>query len=113
MKKDLTGKQIAVFSGEPITLQPGQTGTIKASKRLDNLNFWSWGYGYLYNVKTALKSDKKIIDEVVTRTGFRHTRFGEGKIWLNGRVLMMKGYAQRTSNEWPGVGMSVPTWLSD
>jgi len=25
----------------------------------------------------------------------------------------MKGYAQRTSNEWPSVGMSVPAWLSD
>ena len=26
---------------------------------------------------------------------------------------MMHGYAQRTSNEWPGVGMSVPAWISD
>ena len=26
---------------------------------------------------------------------------------------MMHGYAQRTSNEWPGVGISVPAWLSD
>ena len=25
----------------------------------------------------------------------------------------MKGYAQRTSNEWPAVGMSIPAWLSD
>lgn len=34
-------------------------------------------------------------------------------IWLNDRVIQMKGFAQRTSNEWPGVGMSVPAWLSD
>ena len=26
---------------------------------------------------------------------------------------MVHGYAQRTSNEWPGVGLSVPAWLSD
>ena len=26
---------------------------------------------------------------------------------------MVHGYAQRTSNEWPCVGMSVPAWLSD
>jgi beta-galactosidase len=25
----------------------------------------------------------------------------------------MKGYAQRTSNEWPAIGLSVPSWLSD
>ena len=29
------------------------------------------------------------------------------------RVIQLKGFAQRTSNEWPAVGMSVPTWLSD
>lgn len=57
--------------------------------------------------------DNKVIDEVVTKTGFRKTRFGEGKVWLNDRVLQMKGYAQRTSNEWPGVGLSVPPWMSD
>jgi beta-galactosidase len=26
---------------------------------------------------------------------------------------MMKGYAQRSSNEWPAIGLSVPPWLSD
>ena len=32
---------------------------------------------------------------------------------MNDRVIQMKGYAQRTSNEWPAVGLSVPAWLSD
>jgi beta-galactosidase len=50
---------------------------------------------------------------VTTRTGFRKTEFGNGVVKLNDRVLQMKGYAQRTSNEWPAVGMSVPAWLSD
>ncbi len=57
--------------------------------------------------------DGRKVDEVATRTGFRKTRFGRGMIWLNDRVIQMKGFAQRTSNEWPGVGMSVPAWLSD
>jgi beta-galactosidase/beta-glucuronidase len=34
-------------------------------------------------------------------------------VYLNDRVIQMKGYAQRTSNEWPAIGMSVPAWLSD
>ena len=57
--------------------------------------------------------NNQIFDEVSTRTGFRKTRFAEGKIWLNDRIIQMKGYAQRTSNEWPAVGMSIPAWLSD
>jgi hypothetical protein len=104
---------IATFDSEPTVVQPNETVTVKASAAVGDLHFWSWGYGYLYTVKTKLIVDNKVVDEVVTRTGFRKTRFAEGKIWLNDRVIQMKGYAQRSSNEWPGVGISVPAWMSD
>ena len=104
---------VATFKGEELTLQPGETKTVKASAEVAGLHFWSWGYGYLYTVQTRLIVNGKVTDEVTTRTGFRKTRFADGKIWLNDRVIQMKGYAQRTSNEWPSVGMSVPAWLSD
>ena len=111
---DADGKLMKTFQGDKVTLKAGETKTVKASATLHNLHFWSWGYGYLYTVKTALKDDNnQVFDEVSTRTGFRKTRFAEGKIWLNDRVIQMKGYAQRTSNEWPAVGLSVPAWLSD
>ena len=111
---DADGKLMKTFQGDKVTLKAGETKTVKASAILHNLHFWSWGYGYLYTVKTALKDDNnQIFDEVSTRTGFRKTRFAEGKIWLNDRVIQMKGYAQRTSNDWPAVGLSVPAWLSD
>lgn len=107
------GQLVKSFSGESLTLNPGEIKTLSASAEVDSLHFWSWGYGYLYTVKTSLTVDGKVVDEVETRTGFRKTRFGDGMIWLNDRVLQMKGFAQRTSNEWPGVGISVPAWLSD
>jgi hypothetical protein len=110
---DRDGKTVKSFQGDTITLKPGETATLKAAAEVDGLHFWSWGYGYLYDVRTALIVDGKRVDEVTTRTGFRKTRFADGMIWLNDRVLQMKGFAQRTSNEWPGVGMSVPAWLSD
>ncbi|MFA9190843.1 sugar-binding domain-containing protein [Flavobacterium sp. FZUC8N2.13] len=110
---DLENKKVADFSGQETTLNSGETKIIKASKELDNLHFWSWGYGYLYTVKTILKVDGKIVDEVATKTGFRKTAFANGEVVLNDRVIQMKGYAQRTSNEWPAVGMSVPAWMSD
>ncbi len=110
---DPEGKTVGSFNSASIEIKPGATAMVAASDTIGNLHFWSWGYGYLYDVKTSLVVDGKKADEVVTRTGFRKTRFGDGKIWLNDRVLQMKGYAQRTSNEWPGVGMSVPAWMSD
>ena len=111
---DMDGKEVAHFNGERITMQPGETRTVRIQQSVNNLHFWSWGYGYLYTIKTLLKADDgSRLDNVITCTGFRKTRFAEGKIWLNDRVMMVHGYAQRTSNEWPGVGISVPAWLSD
>ena len=113
--KDQDGNKVIGFNGsERITLQPGETIIAKAEHEVKGLHFWSWGYGYLYTVETYLRD--RLDDEndmVITRTGFRKTHFGDGKIWLNDRVMMVHGYAQRTSNEWPGVGISVPAWLSD
>jgi len=101
------------FSSEEIVINPGETTNIETSATLKNVEFWSWGYGYLYEVTTTLSVGKKTIDVVKTRTGFRKTEYSNGMFKLNDRVLQLKGYAQRTSNEWPGVGMSVPAWLSD
>jgi hypothetical protein len=111
--KDLAGKVVKTFNGTQTTIAPGETKTVKASALVNNLNFWSWGYGYLYTVSTRLLVDKTVADEVLTKTGFRKLEFKNGMVYLNGQVIMMHGYAQRTSNEWPAVGMSVPAWLSD
>ncbi|MCX6896673.1 MAG: DUF4982 domain-containing protein [Verrucomicrobia bacterium] len=110
---DMVGKVVKEFSAAATTLAPGETRSVKASARVGGLNFWSWGYGYLYDVRTTLKVDGKPVDTVVTRTGFRKTEFARGAVKLNGRTLQMRGYAQRSSNEWPATGMSVPPWLSD
>ncbi len=107
------GRIVKTFSGDRLTLGAGETTTARASARVQGLEFWSWGYGSLYNVYTILKVDGRAVDVVRTRTGFRKTEFGHGLVKLNGRVLQMKGYAQRTSNEWPALGSAVPPWLSD
>jgi hypothetical protein len=111
--EDMEGATVARFDGGTTTLGPGETTTVRASARVGDLHFWSWGYGYLYNVATTLKVDGKAIDTVVTRTGFRKTAIRDGMFLLNDRVLQIKGYAQRTSNEWPAVGLPGAPWLSD
>lgn len=110
---DNDGKEVASFRGSEEIIAAGATATLRGSEVVKDLHFWSWGYGYLYTVNTSLEINGKVTDPVATVTGFRKTRFGDGKVWVNDRVLQMKGYAQRSSNEWPGVGMSVAPWLSD
>ena len=115
--REKNGSELCRFEGADVVIPAHGTATLRAEKRTGGLHFWSWGYGYLYDVETSLAGDGVTnaggADRVVTTTGFRKTEFKQGMIYLNDRVIMMHGYAQRTSNEWPGVGMSVPAWLSD
>jgi len=104
---------IREFQTEEVTLQPGETKVVTATASMKNIKFWSWGYGYLYEVNTSVVVGNKIVDLVRTKTGFRKTDFENGLFKLNDRTLQLKGYAQPSANEWPGVGSSVPVWLSD
>ncbi|KAH8427036.1 putative cell-associated beta-galactosidase [Aspergillus melleus] len=110
---DIDGKTVKSLRGERFTLKPNETRIVDVSGVLSNLNFWSWGYGYLYDVHTTLREGGQVVDTVTTRTGFRKTAFKDGHFALNDRALHLKGYAQRTTNEWPALGSSVPAWLSD
>ncbi|MFT3737821.1 MAG: DUF4982 domain-containing protein [Breznakibacter sp.] len=110
---DMNGDRVALFDGSRVDVPAGQTVTATASRQIGNLEFWSWGYGYLYNVVSRLMVGNKPTDQAVVRTGFRKTAFKDGMVYLNDRVIQIKGYAQRTSNEWPAVGMSCPPWMSD
>lgn len=107
------GRTVRQFMSKPVMLAAGETGAVSASAECSGLQFWSWGFGYLYTVETSLLINGKETDKVSTVTGFRKTAFSDGMIRLNDRVIQVHGYAQRSSNEWPAIGISVPAWLSD
>ncbi len=112
--RSLEGPTLATFGDSTRRLlAPGETTVVAASARVAGLEWWTWGRGHLYDVVTTLLVNDTPVDTVITRTGFRQTRFTNGMIELNGRVLQMKGYAQRTSNEWPALGLPAAPWLSD
>jgi beta-galactosidase len=110
---DLNGHIVMSATSRAETIQPGAKKILSASALAHDLHFWSWGYGYLYKVTTTVLLDGKPVDSVVNRTGFRETSFQDGMINLNGRVLQVHGYASRSTNEWPGLGIDVPPWVSD
>ena len=66
---DADGKQVKSFEGEKVTLQGGETRVVKAASKVNNLHFWSWGYGYLYTVQTILKDNK---NQVLVQVSAKH-----------------------------------------
>jgi len=106
--EDMDGQEVARFESAATEIAAGGLTVLKAQKTVSGLHLWSWGYGYLYRVKTTVAGDV-----VTTTTGFRKTEFKDGTIYLNDRAIMVHGFAQRSTNEWPGVGSCVPAWVSD
>ena len=111
--RDMDGKEVARFRGHERGLAAGDTVVMRAKAPVSGLHFWSWGYGYLYKVEAQVVAEQRVLDSQTIQTGFRKTEFRDGMFFLNDRVLHLKGFAQRSTNEWPALGISVPAWMSD
>jgi beta-galactosidase len=114
---DPAGKVCATFRGEAYDMVGGETGKLSASGRLANAKFWDVSEPNLYDVYSILTVDGKVVDVCRTRTGFRKTAFkggaGTGGVYLNDRFVYLKGYAQRSTDEWAGLGAAYPDWMHD
>jgi beta-galactosidase len=114
---DTTGNIKCSFEGETYDIVNGEKSVLKASGIFENITLWDIFNPYLYDVFTILKVDGQIIDVNCIRTGFRKVEFkggaGTGGVWLNDKFVYLKGYAQRSTNEWAGLGQAYPDWMHD
>jgi beta-galactosidase len=114
---DRSGRVGVRFDAAAVTLADGDKSIMKAAGPLKEARFWGPEAPYLYDVYTILTVDGKTVDVHMVVTGFRKTEFkggaGSGGVYVNGRFVYLKGFAQRASNEWAGVGQAYPDWLHD
>jgi beta-galactosidase len=114
---DRKGQVRARFEGEPVDMVDGEKSVLTAAGALRGARFWSPEDPYLYDVYTVLKVDGKTVDAEKVITGFRKTEFkggaGTGGVYLNDQFVYLKGFAQRASNEWAGLGQAYPDWMHD
>lgn len=114
---DAEGNVKAKIDGETSDLVAGQSEVLSAKGDLTNARFWNVDDPYLYRVYTILTVNNKVVDVCETRTGFRKVEFrggvGTGGVYLNGKFVWLTGYAQRTANDWAGLGGAYPAWMHD
>ncbi len=114
---DASGIVQARFDGQSAHFSAGQTRTLSASGTLEHARFWDVDDPTLYTVRTSLSVDGRVVDTCDTRTGFRETSFrggaGTGGVYLNGRFLWLTGYAQRSVDDWAGLGQAYPDWMHE
>ena len=114
---DAAGNVAAKFQGDPLDLVDGQTDTLTAKGALAKARFWSDRDPALYDVYSILTVNDAVTDVQKITTGFRQAEFkggaGKGGVWLNGKFVWLTGYAQRSSDEWAGLGQAYPDWMHD
>ena len=114
---DKDGVVRATFQGDAVEMLSGAKTVLRATGPLANARFWSTDDPYLYDVYTMLTVDGKVVDVNKVTTGFRKTEYkggaGTGGVYINDKFVYLKGFAQRSSNEWAGVGAGYPEWMHD
>ena len=114
---DADGVVRAKLNGNTLDIATGQKQILNAGGKLANARFWDTQDPYLYHVYTILTVNGKVVDVCDTKTGFRKTEFkggaGTGGVFLNGKFTWLTGYAQRSANDWAGLGGAYPEWMHD
>ena len=114
---DGDGNVRAKFTSDATDLVSGETEQVTASGPLANAHFWGLDDPYLYDVYTLLTVNDQVVDVCKVHTGFRKAEYkggaGTGGVWLNDQFVWLTGYAQRSSDEWAGLGQAYPDWLHD
>ena len=114
---DADGNVVAKFQSDVSDLVSGETEVFTANGKLTGAKFWSDETPNLYDVYTILTVNGKVVDGQKIKTGFRKVEFkggaGTGGVYINDKFVYLTGYAQRSSDDWAGLGEAYPDWMHD
>ncbi|HEY1895165.1 MAG TPA: beta-galactosidase GalA [Terracidiphilus sp.] len=108
---DPDGKAVTTGHTEA-TVQPLAESIAKFSLSVHSPRLWSVDQPTLYTVRTVVKRDGVVLDEVTIRNGFRTIRFDPDQgFFLNDQPMKLLGTANHQDHA--GVGVAVPDSLWD
>jgi beta-galactosidase len=114
---DKDGVVRATFTGKAVDMLDSAKTVLTASGPLTGARFWSPDDPYLYDVYTTLTVGGKVVDVNKITTGFRKVEFkggvGTGGVYINDKFVYLKGFSERSADEWAAVGVGYPEWMHD
>ncbi len=91
----------------PTNAHTTEVTKIKLSVPLEGLTFWSIDNPHLYDVNITLFANGEKMDTQTVTTGFREVTYDiKNGLLINGEQVYLKGYAQRSTNEWAAIGVA-------
>ena len=106
------GTIIAQGKSETTTINPLDKGVTKINLSINNPNLWTLENPVMYQVKTLVYQEEKVVDNLNTTCGFRTILFrADSGFFLNDKWVKLKGTCNHQDHA--GVGVAVPDALWD
>lgn len=88
------------------TIRGVKPGVFRYERKFDGVKLWSPEDPNLYNFVIEIYTDEVLRDSIYERIGFRSIEVRDGKIYLNGRPVFLKGFGRH--EDFPVLGKYVP-----
>ena len=111
---DAAGKVVKTIDGGQHTLEPKSTRTITINSPWENPHLWFPHDPYLYHFNTVLYTKQgKVIDWQKERFGFREITWGDAKLYINGRLLLLRGHGEHYLGDIQASRQYFVTWFTE
>ena len=108
---DRSGTAVLTMRRE-VDVVAGASAKLSLSGPLPKPEFWESDYPYLYRVVCALEVNGQTVDTSEMPLGVRTVKWTAGKgMLINGHHEKLHGWAQKPTDEWPGLGAAQPDWM--
>ena len=93
-------------------LMAGGSADVRLSGKLPGPQLWEPEHPYLYRVAISLRIGNRELDAREIPLGIRTVRWDAATgFYINGHHLKLRGWGQKPTDEWPGLGAAQPDWL--
>ncbi|MGL6312967.1 glycoside hydrolase family 2 protein [Vibrio sp. WXL103] len=109
--KDEDGASVLSLS-QDVSLDSGEKKIVTLRGQLDMPRLWEPASPHVYQVTTKLFHGGRLIDSDQQPLGIRWMTFNPHTgFYINDRYVKLKGWGQKSTNEWPGLGAAQPDWM--
>lgn len=106
------GGRVALSLTQSQRVAAGSSIDFKVNGKLVSPRLWEPEYPYLYRIVNRLRVNGSVVDSNEIPFGIRTALWDANEgFFINGRRLKLRGWGQKPTNEWPGLGAALPDWL--
>jgi beta-galactosidase len=108
---DHGGKSVVVLTVTN-SVAAGARGEFSISGPLKQPRLWDPDYPHVYRVVCSLRVNGQTVDSAEVPLGIRTVRWNaQTGFTINGQRLKLRGWGQKPTDEWPGLGAAQPDWM--